>query len=121
MLAGVPGIPPETVDAILAARDPALGFSRPDRLQATWLLAEGYLDLEEMRAIAPYVTGQGAVYRAQAIGGFEAGGPTRRLEVVVDTTAVPPRVAMRRDLSQLGAGFPPEELFSSQAEVAPRR
>lgn len=111
VLAGLPGMPPESVDAILTSRDPESGFSRPDRLQATWLLAEGLLDLEEMRLVAPYVTGQGAVYRAQAIGGHESGGPTKRLEVVVDTTAATPRVVLRRDLSQLGSGFPIEQLL----------
>ncbi|MEQ8848734.1 hypothetical protein [Botrimarina sp.] len=120
VLAGVPGMPLEAVDAILASRDPAAGSTRIDRLHASWLLAEGYLDLETMRDIAPYVTGQGAVYRAQVVGGYEAGGPVRRLEVVLDTTASPPRIALRRDLSPLGAGFDPALTLSpTEQPIAP--
>ncbi|TWT96947.1 General secretion pathway protein K [Botrimarina colliarenosi] len=107
VLTGLPGMPLGTVDAIVANRDPTAGSTRADRLQATWLLTEGYVDLEAMRALAPYVTGQGAVYRTQVVGGYEAGGPIRRLEVVLDTTTLPPKVVLRRDLTPLGAGFDP--------------
>ena len=107
VLMGVPGMPPNVPDAIIASRDPAAGSTRPERLNAVWLMTEGYLQLEEMKALAPYVTGQGAVYRTQVVGGYEAGGPIRRLEVVLDATTLPPRVVMRRDLSPLGAGFDP--------------
>lgn len=112
VLAGVPGMPPEAVDAILASRDPTAGATRPDRLQATWVFSEGYVDLETMREIAPYVTGQGAVFRGQTLGGYESGGPVRRLEVVLDTTVAPARVALQRDLSALGAGFGAAETLS---------
>ncbi|QDT68717.1 General secretion pathway protein K [Planctomycetes bacterium MalM25] len=118
VLLGLPGMPVTAVEAILANRDPDAGASRPEREQATWLLSEGYLELEEMRALAPYVTGQGAAYRAQVVGGFESGGPVRRLEVVLDTTILPPRVAMRRDLSPLGAGFAPELTLTPEPTAA---
>jgi DNA uptake protein ComE-like DNA-binding protein len=107
VLMGLPGMPPNVPDMIIANRDPAAGSTRPERLNAVWLMTEGYLQLEEMKALAPYVTGQGAVYRTQVVGGYEAGGPIRRLEVVLDATTLPPRVVMRRDLSPLGAGFDP--------------
>ncbi|CAE7447322.1 unnamed protein product, partial [Symbiodinium sp. CCMP2456] len=107
VLIGLPGMPPNVADAIVANRDPTAGSTRPDRLNAVWLLTEGYLQLEEMKALAPYVTGQGAVYRTQVVGGYEAGGPIRRMEVVLDATTLPPRVVLRRDLSPLGAGFDP--------------
>lgn len=107
VLMGLPGMPPNIADAIIANRDPTAGATRPERQNAVWLMTEGYLRLEEMKALAPYVTGQGAVYRTQVIGGYESGGPIRRVEVVLDATALPPRVVMRRDLSPLGAGFDP--------------
>ncbi len=107
VLAGLPGMPPNVVDAIIANRDPMAGATRPERQNAVWLMTEGYLQLEEMKALAPYVTGQGAVYRTQVVGGYEMGGPIRRLEVVLDATALPPRMVLRRDLSPLGAGFDP--------------
>ena len=118
VLMGLPGMPVTAVDAILANRDPAAGSTRPERQQATWLLSEGYVDLEEMRALAPYVTGQGAAYRAQVVGGFESGGPVRRLEVVLDASVLPPRIAMRRDLSPLGAGFAPELTLTPEPTAA---
>lgn len=119
VLAGLPEMPPTAVDAIISIRDPAAGSSRADRMQATWLLTEGYLDLEQMRAIAPYVTGQGAAFRAQVLGGYESGGPVRRQEVVIDTTISPPRVVMRRDLSPLGAGFATDVALVPE-QAAPR-
>ena len=107
VLEGVPGMPLNLVDAILGARDPDAGWTRPERQFATWLLTEGLVDLETMRELAPYLCGQGAVFRTQVIGGFESGGPVARLEVVLDTTTLPPRVVMTRDLTALGAGFDP--------------
>jgi hypothetical protein len=70
-----------------------------------------------MKALAPYVTGQGGVYRTQVVGGYETGGPIRRLEVVLDATALPPRVVMRRDLSPLGAGFDPSVTLVPEGAV----
>lgn len=117
VLDGIPNMPLGTVDAIVANRDPAAGTTRPERLQATWLLSEGYLDLEQMRAIAPYVTGQGAVYRTQLVAGYEQGGPVQRVEVVIDTTAAVPTVPMQRDLSPLGAGFAPEMVLAPETPL----
>lgn len=119
VLVGLPGMPLGTVDAILANRDPTAGWTRPERLQATWLLSEGYVDLETMRELAPHVTGQGAVFRAQVLGGYESGGPVRRLEVALDTTSLPPRVVLRRDLSALGAGFDPAVAFVPEQLASP--
>ena len=120
VLAGLPNLPPNVIDAILAGRDPAAGWTRPDRQHATWLLTEGYVDLATMKDLAPYVTGQGGVFRTQVIGGFESGGPTRRLEVVLDTTNLPPRIAVRRDLSPLGAGFDPAIALVPEELATPR-
>lgn len=119
VLVGLPGMPLATVDAILANRDPSAGWTRPERLEATWLLSEGYVDLETMRELAPYVTGQGAVFRAQVLGGYESGGPVRRLEVALDTTSLPPSVVLRRDLSALGAGFDPSVAFVPEQLASP--
>ncbi|MEO0529873.1 MAG: hypothetical protein AAF266_04760 [Planctomycetota bacterium] len=121
VLAGLPGMPLGTVDAILANRDPAAGSTRPERRQATWLLTEGYVDLEAMRELAPYVTGQGAVFRAQVLGGFESGGPTTRMEIAIDTAGTMPRVVMRRDLSALGAGFATDVALRPEAAAGPIR
>lgn len=118
VLAGLPNLPLSLVDAILANRDPTAGWTRPERQHATWLLTEGYVDLETMKALAPYVTGQGGVFRTQVIGGYESGGPVRRLEVALDTTELPPRIVLRRDLSPLGAGFDPAVALVPEGMVA---
>jgi hypothetical protein len=120
VLMGLPGMPMNVPDAIIANRDPAAGVTRPERLNAVWLMTEGYLQLEEMKALAPYVTGQGAVYRTQVVGGYEAGGPIRRQEVVLDATTLPPRVVMRRDLSPLGAGFDPALTLAPEGAAVPQ-
>ena len=104
VLRGVPGMPSEAVDAILASRDPSADSSRPERETAAWLLGEGYMDLEDMLAMEPYVTGRGDVYRVQVVGSFDSGGPFCRLEAVIDATLTEPRIVLRRDLSALGLG-----------------
>jgi DNA uptake protein ComE-like DNA-binding protein len=78
-----------------------------NRITPAWLLAEGLIDLETMRAIGPFVTVAGDVYRFQAVGHFDQGGPTVRLEAIIDATQSPPRLTFERDLSSLGRGFPP--------------
>lgn len=104
LLEALPGMPLEVVERLIANRDFELDPARPDRKHATWLLAEGYLTLEEMRQIEPYVTGAGDVYRAQAIGFYDAEGPRRRLEAVIDNTSDAPLILMQQDLSPLGGG-----------------
>ena len=51
------------------------------------------------------MTARSQVYRFQVVGYFEDGGPTARIEVVVDANNGRPRVLYRRDLSDLGRGF----------------
>ncbi|MGL4514254.1 MAG: general secretion pathway protein GspK [Lacipirellulaceae bacterium] len=118
LLAGTPGMPPEVVDAILAARDAAGADQRTDRNSASWLLAEGVVTLEQMRALEPYLCGRGDVYRAQVVGAFEEDGPACRLEVVVDASGAAPRVVERRDLSPMGQGFS-AEVLAGAAQTAP--
>ena len=113
VLEGIPGMPPQAVEAILANRDPTAGTTRPDRTSAVWLLSEGYVDLEAMRTMEPYVCGLGSVYRGQVVGYFDSGGPYNRLEVVIDASRVPPPIVMRRDLTPLGLGHSAQLLQSN--------
>ena len=41
----------------------------------------------------------------QALGHFDSGGPTARIEAVIDTNAGRPRIIYWRDLTELGKGF----------------
>lgn len=115
LLEGVPGMPLASVEGILANQDPSAGGTRPDRMTAAWLLAEGYVGLEAMLAIEPYVCGRGDVYRTQVVGAFDSGGPFCRLEVVVDASVSPPKIVGRRDLTPLGIGHA-QEVLSSESQ-----
>jgi hypothetical protein len=68
-----------------------------------------------MKALIPFVTGGGSVFRAEVIGYFDADGPTARLEVIIDATASPPRMVFWRDISHLGRGYP-VEILGTEAE-----
>ena len=52
-----------------------------------------------------YVTARSQVYRVQAVGDFNGKGPTARIEAVIDSNNLRPRVLYYRDLTELGKGF----------------
>ena len=58
----------------------------------------------------PYVTCGGDVYRIQAIGYFDDGGVSARIEAIIDASTQPATVLFWRDISHLGRGFTLEEL-----------
>jgi len=105
LLEGIPGMDEEIVEAILAERTLNPVEADPRRRHETWLLAEGHVTLDQMKALMPFVTGGGSVFRAQTIGYFDRGGPAVRVEAVLDATAKPARIVFWRDLSHLGRGY----------------
>ncbi len=110
VLAGIPGMTDEILEKILSERTPDPAQADPERRYETWLLAEGILTLEEMKAMQPFICGGGSVYRAQIVGYYEKDGPAARIEVVIDATVTPPKVVFWRDLSHLGRGYAVETL-----------
>ncbi|MBN1911599.1 MAG: general secretion pathway protein GspK, partial [Pirellulales bacterium] len=110
VLMGIPGMTQDIVDQIVSVRrvDPA--EAEDQRRHETWILAEGIVDLDQMKALMPFVCGGGCVFRTQAVGYFDAGGPATRLEVILDTTKRPARVLFWRELSHLGRGYARETL-----------
>jgi len=110
VLLGIPGMTERIVDDIVAARDREVVAERPGRRHATWLLTEGIVGLKKMKKLAPFLTAAGHVYRAQIVGYFDRGGPSARLEVVLNATTRPPRRLLWRDISRLGRGFSLEAL-----------
>ncbi|MCH8235789.1 MAG: general secretion pathway protein GspK [Chloroflexi bacterium] len=106
VLLGIPGLEPETVDEIISVRFAEVTDEQPERRHETWLLSEGIVDLEQMKEMMPFVTGGGRVYRAQIVGYFDEGGPSFRIETVIDATSGDPRVVFWRDISHLGRGYP---------------
>jgi hypothetical protein len=110
ILAGIPGLTADMVDQIISRRVVNPKDADATRRYETWLMDEGIVTLDQMKALMPFVTGGGSVFRAQVIGYFDEGGPAARLEVVIDATATPPRVVFWRDISHLGRGYPVEIL-----------
>jgi type II secretory pathway component PulK len=108
VLRGIPGMTEDLVQAILAQRSVEDPDDPPGRASETWLLAEELVSLDEMRQLLPFVTGRGSVYRVQAVGHFDAGGPAARVEAILDATSSPPAQVFWRDLSHLGAGYVPQ-------------
>ena len=103
VLRGVPGIDAALVERIVAARRPTSEDAA--HRQPTWLLTEGLIDLEQMKALLPWLTCGGDVWRLQVVAGFEQGGPMQRAEVVLDATVAPPRQVYWKDLRLAGPGF----------------
>ena len=116
VLMAIPGIPADVPGGIISSRPPIELTSSSSTIMArrntaAWILAEGIVDLETLREIGPYITVGGDVYRFQAIGHFDAGGPTTRLEAMIDATEDPPAVRFVRDLTTLGRGYHPAYLL----------
>ncbi|MBN2024887.1 MAG: general secretion pathway protein GspK [Pirellulales bacterium] len=110
VLAGIPGMTQELVDEIVAYRASNPIDADPYRRHETWILGDGIVDLDQMKAFMPYVCAGGAVYRAQAIGYFDQSGPSCRIEVILDATQTPAKVLFWRDQSHLGRGYARETL-----------
>lgn len=115
VLMALPGMTESMATNIESARpaitgDGATAAVLENRITPAWLLAEGLIDLETLLSIGPWVTTGGDVYRFQAVGHYDQGGPTTRLEAIIDATQSPPRVTFARDLTPLGRGFHPSVL-----------
>jgi DNA uptake protein ComE-like DNA-binding protein len=117
ILNGIPGLSTAAVDQIISERDVTLGQQQPDQVHETWLLAQGVVKLGEMKKLIGLVTSGGDVYRAQIVGGFFQGGPSERLEVVIDATKTPPIVRRRMELRELGQGYSAETLGATLDDV----
>jgi len=110
VLAGIPGMTPELVDEIIAQREMDPAQAESHRKYETWLLSEGLVTLEEMKALMPFICGSGRVYRAQVVGYFDQEGPDARFEAILDATKTRCRVLFWRDMTHLGRGYPREVL-----------
>lgn len=71
-----------------------------------WLFMEGLVGIGDMRKLDKYVTTTGDVWRGQVVGHFDEGGPSTRLEFVIDRSVYPAQTIAVRDLSDLGRGYP---------------
>ena len=121
VLLTIPGMTDIVADSIMAVRPSVeLGSASSNilarRNTAAWILAEGIVELEILREFGQYITVGGDVYRFQAIGHFDEGGPTTRLEATVDATVYPPQIKSVRDLTSVGRGYHPSLLTSQNGQ-----
>jgi DNA uptake protein ComE-like DNA-binding protein len=110
ILRGIPGMTEEIVQQILANREIEYTGNRPAHRHEHWLLCEGIVTLNEMKALAPFICAGGRVFRAQVVGYFDEDGPSSRIEAVVNVATMEsglctPRVVFWRDLTNLGRGY----------------
>jgi hypothetical protein len=100
------GLTDADIQTIVSKR-PAPDVAGSDLLYRTsaWLISDCNLPVATVKKLDPYLTSRTQVYRFQALGYFERGGPVARIEAVVDTNMGRPRIAYWRDLSELGRGF----------------
>jgi hypothetical protein len=111
VLQAIPMIPVDAPASIIAAR-PAVSAQGSSavmlsRRSAGWLVVEKIVDLETLRKIGPWITTGGDVFSFQSIGHYDAGGPTIRLEAMIDGSEYPPAITFVRDLTHLGRGYHP--------------
>lgn len=111
VLLGIPGMDETLVESIIGsqlnAMDMAGAVESSDRMTTGWLVTNGLTDLTNMKSLDKYITARGDVFRLQSVGYFEGGGPTSRLEAVIDATQFPAQVVFLRDLTELGRGYSP--------------
>ena len=87
VLKAIPGMDAGLAERIVSARGQTNAGSNSGRRQPVWLLFERIVDLPRMKALLPYLTCGGDVYRAQIVGFFDSQGPAARAEVVFDAHA----------------------------------
>jgi hypothetical protein len=107
VLAALPGFSDSDVQAILNHRPDPNATQAPDPIFQTpaWLLTEANISENTLQTVDRYITARTQVYRVQAVGYFDGGGPTARIEAVIDTNAGRPRILYWRDLTELGKGY----------------
>lgn len=103
ILRGIPGLTDEVVEQILEAR--VDGSESPTRNFETWLAIEGYVTMDEMRAILPLVTCGGDVFKAQIVGYMEGDAAFSRIEAVVGGAGDVPMIHFFRRMDHLDRGF----------------
>ncbi|MAT73501.1 MAG: hypothetical protein CMJ58_28805 [Planctomycetaceae bacterium] len=106
VLRGIPGLEATAVEQIVMRRDGLYAPIDGAQRHALWLLVDGVVDLQTMRALEPYVTAGGNVFSGEVVGFFDAAGGMHRMRVTIDRTGGTPVVVRRENFSTLGKGLP---------------
>ena len=118
VMLSIPQLSPTLVDEIIAARESEAREENETRVHASWLLAEGFVDLPTFRQLVPYITVGGDVFEAQTVAYYDAQSPWSRGELMVDGSTDTPNTLYYRDLSRLGRGFRLSDLMRPTTETA---
>src|SRR5262249_54805794 len=107
VLSSLPGLSATDVQSIVANRPNPSATDPPDPIFQTpaWLLTRANLSTQTLQTLERYITSRSQVYRVQSIGYFDGGGPTARVEAIIDTNNGRPRIIYWRDLTELGKGY----------------
>src|SRR5205823_4683984 len=94
VLSTLPGIQPADVQSILANRPSRTSGNAPDSIFNTpaWLMLEAGLTSSQLKSWEKLITARSQVYRVNAIGSYERGGPVARIEAIIDTNGGRPRI-----------------------------
>jgi type II secretory pathway component PulK len=102
VLTTVPGIDEPLAESILSTRR---SISPEKRGTIAWLFQEDVVDAATFKRLAPYFTARSYQFSFQVVGFGVPSGRFRRLEVVIDSSELTPRVVYLRDLTRLGLPF----------------
>ena len=104
VLAAIPDVTDEILQLIVAARD-VQSMEPRQRIHPSWLLAEGVLSLDTLRAIEPYITVGCDVFEAHVVALYDAESPVSYQRVIVDGTGTEPVTVYFKDLRRVGKPF----------------
>ena len=119
VLFSIPQMTEDIVNAITAQRIPETYGQDMVQRHAIWPLAEGYVEMEEMKAMLPYITTGGDVFRGQVIGYSGDGTSVTRAEVVIDGIELGAPVLLWKDMNRLGLGLDMRVLTGESQDEAP--
>jgi type II secretory pathway component PulK len=107
VLSTLPGLNDTDVQNLMDHRPDPLSGQAPDDIFKTpaWMITEANVTTAKMQALERYVTSRTQIYRIQIVAQFDNGGPSARVEAVIDINNGKPRILMYRDLTELGRGF----------------
>jgi hypothetical protein len=107
VLQALPGLTDVQVQSIITNRPNPSATEAPDPIYQTpaWLITQANFPPSAMQTLERYITARTQVYRVQVVGRLDRGGPTARVEAVIDTNQGQPRILYWRDLTELGKGF----------------
>lgn len=101
IIAGLEGLEPTDVDAILQGRQEADDLSSP-----AWLMR--VLEREKFQAIVDRVTTRSEQFTVHVVVQLDGTSRFKRVEALIDRAVPPVRVLLRRDVTALGFPFPGE-------------